>query len=603
MGACGRWRARLASWPRALTARRAPLARRAADADGGVPFSALELRAGVAAAELLDQLAAVGGLPGCEQPDLPEAVEALASASVPHWRGPAAGRVRIMSPYRARAARARALFCASLQDGEFPTATPQDPLLSEERRREIGSRDLRRAEQADEERYLFHACVSRPTEQLYLSWQSTDEDGAALARSAFVDEVLDLVDPGADADVEGLVRTRGLERTVLAPEEATSERGLARALALGGWHFDRAAALRRVGVEGALASRVLAPFAVLPDPEQLPGPLRAAPVLSELGSRTVFSAGSLEGWIECPYRWFVSHELTPQLLEPEADPLWLGSLVHRALERLYRDPPGRDSIPRAGDVAEWRRRFGELLEDEATRRAHASLNRARRAALDRARIQVEAFLDTEADAETDLRPARELLELGFGDFEEGEHEEGEGEAPAPREPLALGEISLRGRIDRIDLTPDGHGAVVRDYKTGKRVSPAAKFADEGTLQIQLYMLVAERVLGLDAIAGLYQPLGAAKDRRPRGIALCDDDRLDGLDIVNRDRRNRDEVEQALAEAERSATRAAGQMRGGLIDRRPIGGQCPKYCTYQTICRLERALGAVGEQKNGNGDDS
>ena len=508
-----------------------------------------------------------------------------------------------MSPYRARAARARALFCASLQDGEFPTATPQDPLLSEERRREIGSPDLRRTEQADEERYLFHACVSRPTERLYLSWQSTDEDGAALARSAFVDEVLDLVDPGPDADAEDLVRTRGLERAVPTPEEATSERGLARALALGGWHFDRPAALRRIGIEGALASRVLAPFAVLSDPDRLPGPLRAAPVLSELGSRTVFSANSLEGWIECPYRWFVSHELTPQLLEPEADPLWLGSLVHRAHERLYRDPPGRDSIPRPGDVADWRRRFGELLEEEATQRAHAPLNRTRRAALDRARIQVDAFLDTEADAETDLRPATELLELGFGEFEEGEHEDGESEATASREPLALGEISLRGRIDRIDLAPDGHGAVVRDYKTGKQVSPAAKFTDVGTLQIQLYMLVAVRVLGLDPIAGLYQPLGAVKDRRPRGIALCDDDRLDGLEIVRNDRCERDEVEAVLAEAEHSAIRAAGQMREGLIDRRPIGGQCPKYCTYQSICRLERALGAVGEQKNGNGDDS
>ena len=40
-----------------------------------------------------------------------------------------------MSPYRARAARARALFVASLQDGEFPSAAPPDPLLSEERRR------------------------------------------------------------------------------------------------------------------------------------------------------------------------------------------------------------------------------------------------------------------------------------------------------------------------------------------------------------------------------------------------------------------------------------------------------------------------------------
>ena len=325
-------------------------------------------------------------------------------------------------------------------------------------------------------------------------------------------------------------------------------------------------------------------------------------MLGELGSRTVFSANSLEGWIECPYRWFVSHELTPQLLEPEADPLWLGSLVHRALERLYRDPPGRDSIPRAGDVADWRRRFGELLEEEATQRARAPLNRARRAALDRARIQVDAFLDTEADAETDLRPATELLELGFGEFDEGEHEEGESEATASREPLALGEISLRGRIDRIDLAPDGHGAVVRDYKTGKQVSPAAKFTDEGTLQIQLYMLVAERVLGLDPIAGLYQPLGAVKDRRPRGIALCDDDRLDGLEIVRNDRASATKWRRSWPRpsAARSVPRAdARGTHRPAADRRPM----PKYCTYQSICRLERALGAVGEQKNGNGDDS
>jgi hypothetical protein len=44
------------------------------------------------------------------------------------------------------------------------------------------------------------------------------------------------------------------------------------------------------------------------------------------------------------------------------------------------------------------------------------------------------------------------------------------------------------------------------------------------------------------------------------------------------------------------------MRAGLIARRPLGGKCPKYCTFQAICRLERAVGAVGEQ-NGNGGES
>ena len=164
-----------------------------------MPFSALELRAGVAAAELLTELAGLGGLPGCEVPDLAGAIEAIESASVPLWRGPATGRVRILDPYRARAARARALFCLSLQDGVFPSAAPPDPLLSEERRREIGNPDLRRTDPADEERYLFHSCVSRPTDRLYLSWQGCDEDGTALARSPFLDEVCDLLELGPTA--------------------------------------------------------------------------------------------------------------------------------------------------------------------------------------------------------------------------------------------------------------------------------------------------------------------------------------------------------------------------------------------------------------------
>jgi hypothetical protein len=54
------------------------------------------------------------------------------------------------------------------------------------------------------------------------------------------------------------------------------------------------------------------------------------------------------------------------------------------------------------------------------------------------------------------------------------------------------------------------------------------------------------------------------------------------------------------ELDRTRERArglAGEMRRGAIGRRPLGGRCPAYCTYQPICRLERAVGAVG----GNGD--
>jgi RecB family exonuclease len=332
-------------------------------------------------------------------------------------------------------------------------------------------------------------------------------------------------------------------------------------------------------------------FAGLPDPNELPGPLRSPVVLGELGSRSVFSANSLEGWVTCSYKWFVEHELRPQRLEPVADPLWLGSLVHDALERLYRDPPGEEAIPRSGDLPRWRKRFAELL-DEAATGSGVPLNPSRRAALERARAQVDAFLETETENETDFRPRPDLLELAFGPFDEDASQGPEHAA------LALGDVTLRGRIDRIDV--DGTGrALVRDYKTGKSVAAADKFSERGTLQIQLYMRVAQRILGLEPVAGLYQPLGAVSpgDRKPRGIVAREHEELKCLGIVGTDRREAEELELALDQAEEAAVVAAGEMRAGAIGRHPIGGKCPKYCTFQTICRLERSVG-LGEEGNG-----
>ncbi len=569
----------------------APLA---GERPNGTPLDPIELRAAVAAAELLEELAIVGRLPGCEEPDLASAADALEIAGVRGWRGSAEGRVRILSPYRVRAGRATYLFCAGMQEGVFPGRGAIDPLLGEESRSRLGIAALRRREQAEEERYLFHVCASRPVERLYLSWRSSDDDGHPAARSPFIDEVLDLIGDDPVAAENEVKRTRSLAQAVPAAREASTPRSLARAVTLQAGRDGEAQRelLATLGVDLTATGDVLGLTSSIPDPDDRPGPLHHPLVIAALRERRLLSANSLEGWIQCSYQWFVSHELAPQHLEPVADPLWLGGVVHAALDRLYADPPGADSIPRPADVGAWQERFNGLL-DEVIAASESPETPDRRLALARLRIQVGAFLETEAEGATVLRPRADLLERGFG-FGEEDDDPGE---------LVLGDVALRGRIDRIDVEPGGNRALLRDYKTSKAVPGVTGIANEGKLQLQLYMLAARELLGLDPVGGLYQPLGAYDDRRPRGILLqpeCGEGGLfDGLGVsVKGDALGEDEFEAALEDARETAVANGTRMRNGDIKRDPLGGVCSEYCTFQPICRLERALGLEEETKNG-----
>jgi DNA-binding transcriptional ArsR family regulator len=526
--------------------------------EDAVPFVPLELRAAAAAAATLTDLAELDAMPGCAAPSPAEVLELLEEVRVPLWRGPTEGRVRVLSPHRARAARARHLFVASLQDGEFPGGQTQDPLLGDERRARLGIAALSRRDPATEERYLFHACASRPTERLWLCWRSSDEEGRPAARSPFVDDVLDLLAPDPREAEEKLKRVRGLDRVVFEASEAPSARELQRSLAA---HGPRLA-------------------------EDLPGPLADHGVLEELRRRDPIGPGTIEKWIECPYRWFVDHELRPQRLEPQPDSLTAGSIVHDVLERLYGDPPGDDGIPRPGDLDRWRQRAAALLTEESERRGLAPDRPQTRILVARMRAQIDRLLAREADSESELRPA--LLEAHFGEEERSVQ-------PA----LDLGDVRIHGQIDRVDLTPDRRFGVVYDYKTGSRAWAAAKLAEEGKLQLQLYARALRDLWGIEPIGGLYYPLGSRDDPRPRGFVAGGADATELLDLVRSDRLEHENVQETLDAGVSRAREKAAAMRGGEIDRDPNGGKCPKWCHYQPICRLERSIGV--EEAAGNGD--
>ncbi len=442
------------------------------------------------------------------------------------------GAVAVLDPLALRARRVRALFVCGLQEGVFPARARPQPLLAEdERRRLVEVSGLRLGDPTDAlaaERYLLYAAVSRPQEQLFLSWHVADDDGQATSRSLFVDDVCDLF-------AASLSDTRA--RRPLGAVDGLPADGSGSASPV-----DRA--------------------------------LHDEHLLRGLRER-VWSASSLENWIGCPTRWFVERMLSPGALEPDPEPLARGALAHAALrdtlEHLRREVGSARLTPRSLPRA--RVLLAQALVANEPQHPLSVAPERRTAVRRRLQADLERYLAHAAAADSPLEP--EHLELGFGfavDDERGEQSD--------LQTLDLGGgLRLRGRIDRVDTNGQGD-AVVYDYK-GTRAPAGARWLRDANLQVALYMRGVEELLGLRAIGGFYQPL-SGKDLRARGV-------LDGeagleLDCVSTDVLDHAGLRELLEQAVARAREAAGEAGRGELASRPETCAFRGGCMYPTICR-------------------
>jgi RecB family exonuclease len=590
------------------------------------PGDGLELRAAGAIAAALGDLAALGPL----APAPERLAETIGALDFRVWSGPVEGRVRIASPYRLRAARFDHVLVGSLQDGEFPRRDRGgDPFLSEAQRERLGL-DPRRDTEA-EERYLFAVCLALPRRRLFLSYRDSDENGAAESRSPLLEEVRALVAPaapvdgGADEVETSITRTRGLADVVAPLAEAPSADELARALAAHGPRAEVGALLSAVGLsaddaaaglggddgEAATVAESDARAAVAQDHRALvasledrlrrarraeaaaraPGPLTNPAVLAALGAVEAYGGTTLEQFDECSYRWFAGHELDPQPLDPVPDPLVQGGLIHAVLERLYRERPGGDPLPRPSSLPLWNERGRVLLAEELAER-ELGTHPAERAIARRVERLLERFLGEEAARETGgFEPW--LLEARFGLGEEAE-----------RPTLDLGGWGLHGAIDRVDRAADGR-AVVHDYKLAASVTPRDKFEERAKLQLPLYLLAAQIHWGADPVGGIYHPLKGTSNRRPRGvIAKGSAGDLSGYEPVRGDLIEDEELPELLEETRRRGGAIVERIRTGEIRRDPgpregLRGHdvCPTWCSFAPICRRDRAPSYVEIEEN------
>jgi putative RecB family exonuclease len=178
---------------------------------------------------------------------------------------------------------------------------------------------------------------------------------------------------------------------------------------------------------------------------------------------TSLSPSRVESFTSCPMAFrFSSIERLPEPPSPHATK---GSLVHRALEVLFTRPPGE----RTADAA--RSAFEQAVEEFRTDPEFTQLGLDRQA--DDAFVAdawslVEAYFAMENPA-----AVREIgLEL--------------------RLEAKVGELTLRGIIDRLELDGDGE-LIVTDYKTGR--SPGPSYEQRSLSGVHFYAFLCESVFG------------------------------------------------------------------------------------------------------------
>jgi hypothetical protein len=530
--------------------------------------SRLDLRAHEALVRLLGELDRWRELAGpLGREDVVGAIERQAISPV---RGDEPGRVAVLDLLRARTRRFDVVFVLGLEEGTLPRRGSGSPFLDDEARRSLDQRGarLQRPDPVGRDRYLFYTACTRASSRLYLVREAANDDGGPREASPFWDEVQALYD--AD-DVRRWTRRRPLSALTWTLDDAPTERERLRALAaLAARDRDGASALARANGWERRLERAIRAFR---RPTRLTDPV----VLEQLRSRLTFNVTELERFADCSSAWFVERFLDPRSIDAEVDAKLRGSVAHSALFKFFTRMPKELGVER----------IDEQVEDDAVLLMRACLDEALQGVrMEMTEMQareldqtlwrdLEALVHEESTAELPLVPRR--FEVAFGS---------ERAAPELQRGLELGDgLTLSGKIDRIDVDPFSARGIVQDYKSGKHAHSAAEIEKELRLQIPLYMLVLRDLVGIEPLGGVYRPL--AGERKARGLLRKGEgESLPGY--VRTDYLDEETFWGAVENAQETARRLAGRIRGGDVDHDPRGGECPAWCDLWPMCRVERA---------------
>jgi ATP-dependent helicase/DNAse subunit B len=408
----------------------------------------------------------------------------------------------------ARHIEARYVYCLGVNEGVVPSAPPVSAIYSEA---DYG--DLRKAgldldmtrTHGLKERLLFLRLFSVATEHLTLSWHESTQQGKAIYRSPFVQDICDL------GDDYGLP-LRFESETGLWPmnvREAVSAGMAGKAVLLPELTEAVGKARDRAGLERSRYA--ISTF------NEFDGVLNEPGIVEEIAGyydiRHRFSANQIETYIDCPFRFMMNNVLEiPSLDTPNRglDAKDIGTIYHNVLEQFYKKYRGVSlenvnldevlgAVEELTDV-EFTREVGEFAK------AYPGI-----AGVERSRIGETLLrhvrLDRESGSEG-LLPKH--FEVKFGEFLT-EHSDSLSMAETFSLDLGGEEYQFTGRIDRVDLNADGTEAMIVDYKSSLSNIAKKDITEGRNIQLTLYAMALELLLPeADCVETRYLKIGTVE---------------------------------------------------------------------------------------------
>ena len=599
----------------------------AADAQGDVQLRAEHKQAWVRVMAVLDEVVQLLGDQTMEAAALAQSLEAAMEGFDLAITPPTVDQVLVGQVDRSRSPEFRAVIVMGMNDGMFPARAEEDQMFSDAERQTLLDRGLEMGRDPLrlilEERELAYIALTRAAEVLVLTRYTADEKGTEMSASPFIGEVERIIPLSREtADgatwMDGIAtRTAAVQRLAQASRQAQTRQSTEPlpdgAAELQKWlATDPASRLWVDAGERGLRYHNVATL--------------SAPIIARLfGATLQASVSRLEAFIACPFKHFA--QCTLHLREREVAQVTsmdLGNVFHQVLEllvrRMVRDKLRWSDQPVAEMIPELVVQIGQTLRGQlmlSSQRNRYLLDHVRRT-VDKV-LADQRFMDEHKNC---LRPGGAEVDFGPG-----------GQLP----PLILEtpkhhHLSLRGRIDRVDLIEDQAMAAVYDYKLNEKKLALDQVYHGLTLQLLTYLLVL-REHG-DKLAGKpIEPIGAfyvqllrklkkvteladepddCLSAKPRGLIDMDAaDDLGDRDDKGRsklfsfqvdaqgaakgqycgDAANHDQFDAILEHVKKLLAEMADDVLAGQVDVHPYmhgkRSPCP-WCDYRSVCRFEPA---------------